>query len=164
MTISPIKRLAIGILLLASALGTPSTGLAKISKLPPDVRAALIEPAPPRTIARVKNLPPGIVAFCADNHGRMAEAGQNWHVTETVLNDTLAFKRLIWAVTKNNFYVVHYKSGGIAHGYHILVATIDKGRTVLVWHAIGNGPLNNFNDFKNAPTSDPLDDERSYHR
>jgi hypothetical protein len=91
-------------------------------------------------------LPLAVLALCdGGSDGKLAEPGQNWNATDSITDRTLPGKRLIWAAAGDDYYVVHYERGGIAHTYHILVAKIgnDKGKPKLIWRAIG-GPFKDY--------------------
>jgi hypothetical protein len=72
------------------------------------------------------DLPPAIVALCTGDNGRLADPGQKWNATDVITDPTLPGKRLIWAAVGGEYYVVHYERGGIAHTFHVLVATLTK--------------------------------------
>jgi hypothetical protein len=59
----------------------------------------------------------------------------------------------------DEYYVVHYERGGIAHSYHILVAKLTNttAKPKLVWTAMG-GPFNNYAAFVDALRAGKLDD------
>jgi hypothetical protein len=93
-------------------------------------------------------LPKSIIALCADEHGRLAEPGQNWQATDVVVGKSLPTRRLIWAAIADGVYIIHYESGGIAINYHVLLATLDPGASKprVVWRAIGASPLKDYHD------------------
>jgi hypothetical protein len=70
---------------------------------------------------------------------------------------------LIWAVTDGDYYVVHYESGGIGHGFHALVVKLDGGhdKTSFVWHGVGER-LKDFRSFLDAINTNKLRDELDY--
>lgn len=109
------------------------------------------------------NLPPEVVALCADENGRFAEPGQDWEATDFITEPTLPRKRLIWAAVADEYYVVHYERGGRAHSHHVLVATFTNGDTKskVVWRGVGD-QLNDYATFLDALRNGRLDDRREH--
>jgi hypothetical protein len=112
--------------------------LADVSKLPADDQKALRDISRFHEVDGATNLPVSVFALCADFKGRLAEPGQKWQVTDVITDDTLAFKRMIWAVTDGEFYVVHYEEGGYAHSFYFLVAKLRAGESkpVFIWRGV----------------------------
>jgi len=135
---------------------------AKVTKLPADDQKALREVARFHEILATTKLPSVIFAYCADGRGRLAEPGQKWEVTDSITDDKLPTKRLIWAVTDGEYYVVHYECGGITHSYQVLVAKLKAGdhKPGFVWHGFGDH-IKDYNAFLDALGSDKLNDTRA---
>src|SRR6185295_8430855 len=112
---------------------------ADITKLPAENRKALQDATRFHEVFLTKELPLGIVALCTDGGDRMAEPGQKWQVTDVIMEPSLPIRRLIWAATDGEYYVVHYERGGIAHSFHVMIATITKenSKPKLVWRGAG---------------------------
>ena len=110
------------------------------------------------------NLPPALFAFCADHNGRLAGPGQKWEVSDVITDAKLPQKRMIWAVTDGNYYIVHYESGGYAHSFHVLVAKLaaDHSKPSFVWHGVCFDPLKDFRAFVDALPTKKLDDRHDY--
>jgi hypothetical protein len=151
-----------GICLLLT-LAIENVCLAEVTKLPAEDRKVLEDSSRFREIRATTNLPPAIVALCADFNGRLAEPGQKWEATDVISDRPLPRKRLIWAAVADEYYVVHYERGGIGHSFHFLVATLAKGeqKPKVVWHAVG-GPLNDYPPFLSALRNGKLDDKLYY--
>jgi len=137
--------------------------LADASKLSSEDRKALLDSSRFHEVHSTKDLPPVVVALCADDSGKLAEPGQNWNATDVVTDPTLPWKRLIWATIGGDYYVVHYERGGIGHSFHILVATVAKGdaRAKVVWRAVGH-QLKDYTAFLDALRTGKLDDRANY--
>jgi hypothetical protein len=107
------------------------------------------------------DLPPGIVALCAD---KIAEPGGNWNATDAISDPTLPAKRLIWAATDGDYYVVHYERGGIAHSFHVLIEKMvkDEVKAKVVWTAMG-GPFKDYAAFLTGLQTGKLDDRLDWH-
>ena len=102
-------------------------------------------------IRSVAGLPEPVVALCAGKRDNLADPGQHWQVTDVIMGDKLPAKRLIWAETDGDYYVVHYERGGIAHTFHCLVARLKPGggKAMAIWRAEGS-QLKNFSAFIDA--------------
>src|SRR4029453_19033085 len=138
---------------------------ADVTKLPAEDRKALLDSSRFHEVHSTRDLPPAIVALCADDKGKIADPGQNWNVTDAVTDATLPWKRLIWAAVGGDYYVVHYERGGIDHSFQILVAKLAKNdaKPKVIWHAVGK-QLKDYAAFTAALRSEKLDDRVNYPR
>ena len=152
-------------LYLLLAIPLPSLCRADVTKLSAEDRKILQDSSQFHDVHSTKDLPPAIVAICADDKGKLADPGQNWNVTDAVTDPTLPWKRLIWAAVGRDYYVVHYERGGIDHSLHILVAklTNSDAKPKIVWHAVGH-QLKGYAAFLDALRSGKLDDRVDYPR
>ncbi len=155
-----MKRIGFCFLL---AIVTSSFCSAEVTKLPAAQRKILEDSSRFHEIPATTNLPPAIVALCADDSGRLAEPGQKWEATDVITNASLPRKRLIWAAVSGEYYVVHYERGGRGHSFHVLVATLAKGepKPKIVWRGVG-GQLKDYTAFLGALRSGKLDDALDY--
>ena len=133
-----------------------------VTKLPADDRRALQDSSRFHEVHSTGDLPAAIVALCADD-GRLAGPGQKWNATDAITDPTLPGKRLIWAAVDGEYYVVHYERGGIAHTFHVLVATLTKNnaKPKVIWRGVG-GPLKDYAAFLIALRNGKLDDRLDY--
>ena len=133
-----------------------------VTKLPAEDRRALQDSSRFHEVHSTGDLPAAIVALCADD-GRFAEPGQKWNATDAITDPTLPGKRLIWAAVDGEYYVVHYERGGIAHTFHVLVATLTKNNTKpkVIWRVVG-GPHKDYAAFLIALRDGKLDDRLDY--
>jgi hypothetical protein len=136
---------------------------ADVTKLPADDQKVLGDVSRFHEIYAATNLPPTVFSLCADGSGKLAEPGQKWQVTDVVIDASLPWKRLIWAFTDGDYYVVHYERGGIAHSFHVLVAKLKTGdsKPSFVWRGVG-GQLKDYAAFLDAIKSKKLDDTLDY--
>jgi len=136
---------------------------ADVTKLSAEHRKALQDSKRVHEVRSTTNLPPAVVALCADDNGRLAEPGQNWEPTDVIIDSKLPRKRLIWAATDGEYLVVHYERGGIAHSFHVLIAELKHGNTNprVVWRGVG-GQLKDYKAFLAALDSNKLDDSLDY--
>ena len=136
-----------------------------VTKLSTEDRRALENASRFHEVHSTNGIPSEILALCdGGGDGKLAEPGQNWNATDSIIDPTLPGKRLIWAAVGGDYYVVHYERGGIAHTYHILIAKIanDKGKPKLIWRAIG-GPFRDYVAFLNGLRNGKLDDRLDWH-
>jgi hypothetical protein len=138
-------------------------GSAGITKLSRQDRRVLVDAARFREVGSVTNLPPALVALCADENGRFADRGGKWESTDVIMDPTLPRKRLVWAAVGGEYWVVYYERGGRGHGFHVLVARQEAadGKVKPVWRAVG-GPLKDYVAFVGAVVKNQLDDELEY--
>ena len=130
---------------------------ADVTKLPAEDRKVLQDSSRFHEVHSTSDLPPAIVTLCG---GKIADPGQKWNATDSIIDPTLPGKRLIWAtVAGDYYYIVHYERGGIAHSYHVLVAklTNNDSKPKLAWSAMG-GPFEDYAAFLQALRSGKLDD------
>ena len=133
--------------------------VADVTKLSAPDRKILQDTTRFREVHSTRDVPPGVVALCTGEGHEMADPGQKWNATDSIIDPTLPGKRLIWAGLGDGYYVIHYERGGIAHSYHILVArlTNDAAKPKLLWSAMG-GPFDNYAGFVAALRTGNLDD------
>ena len=133
---------------------------ADVTKLPAEGRRALLDSSRFHEVYSTSDLPSAIVALCGD---KIAEPGGKWNATDAISDPTLPAKRLIWAAVGDDYYVVHYKRGGIAHTFHLLVAKFAKNDAdaKVVWNAVG-GPFKDYAAFVEALRSGRLDDRLAH--
>jgi hypothetical protein len=136
----------------------------EITKLPNADRKAVQQSSHFHELHGTKSLPPAVFALCVEKGGAMAEPGQPFQATDVIIQgQNLPGKRLIWAVTDGDYYIVHYERGGIAHSFHVLIAKAprDHAKATLVWRAVGK-PLKDYSAFVSALRSGSLDDRLDY--
>jgi len=143
------------------AIAMHSLCCADVTKLSAEVRKVLQDSSRFHEVHLTNDLPSAIVALCGD---KLAEPGGNWNVTDAISDPTLPAKRLIWAATGGDYYIVHYERGGIAHTFHVLVAKLVKNeaKPKVVWQAIG-GPFKDYAAFLDALRNGKLDDRLDWH-
>ena len=144
------------------AIAIPGFCSADVTKLSTEDRRALQDSSRFHEVHSTADLTSAIVALCEDN-GRLAEPGQKWNATDVITDPTLPGKRLIWAATSGEYYVVHYERGGIAHTFHILVTKLAKNdaKPKVVCRGIA-GPLKDYAAFLDALRNEKLDDRLNY--
>src|SRR5207245_4046714 len=130
------------------AVAIQSLPYADVTRLPAENRKVLQNSSLFHEVHSTSDLPPEIVALCAGDNGRLADPGQKWNATDVITDPTLPGKRLIWTAVGGEYYVVHYERGGIAHTFHVLVATLTKNnaKPKVVWRAVG-GPVKDYAAF-----------------
>jgi hypothetical protein len=156
-------------LIACAAAAFATTCGAAVTKLPAEDRKALSRDREKvRMILSMKEIPGPVVDACAavmDGHKFiLANPGEPFQVTDTIIDRDLPGRRLIWVASLPGYHVVHYESGGIAHIYHILlVATGNAPKAAkVIWSAIINAPLKTYDDFLAALNAQKLDDTATY--
>jgi hypothetical protein len=81
-------------LLLTAAM--QSLCYANVTKLSAEDRRMLQDSPRFHEVHSTRDLPLSVIALCADD-GRIAEPGQKWNATDSIMDPTLPGKRLIWA-------------------------------------------------------------------
>ena len=105
-----------------------------VTKLSTQDRKALESASRFHEIHSTSDLPRAVLALCdGGGDGKLAEPGQKWNATDAIIDPTLPGKRLIWAAVGGDYYVVHYERGGIAHTFHVLVATLANNDAKPKW-------------------------------
>jgi len=152
-------------LVLLSAAAIQMLCYADVTKLSGEDRKILQDSSRFHEIHSTKDLPPTVVALCVDDNGKLADPRQSWNATDATTDPTLPWKRLIWAATGGDYYVVHYERGGIDHSFHVLVAKLSKGdaKPKETWKALG-GPFKDYAAFLDALRNGKLDDRLDYAR
>lgn len=154
-----MKRFAIWLLATVAVLGYCR---AEVTKLRSEDRKVLQDTSRFYEVHYTTNLPPAVIRLCTGEGGTgMAEPGQKWQAG--CVGDGKFMRRLIWGVTAGDYHVVHYESGGFAHGYHVVLATSKQGETkaTMVWHGIGK-QLKNYAALLRAIEQNELDDTLHY--
>ena len=148
---------------LVTVMALQSLCLAEVTKLPAHDQKVLRDVSRFREIHAATNLPRTVFSSCAYDRGRLAERGQKWQVSDVITDNTLPRKRLIWAVTDGDYYVVHYERGGYAHSFHVLVAKVKAAdsKPSFVWRGAG-GQVRDFKAFLDAVAGNKLDDRVDY--
>ena len=109
---------------------------------------------------RSTNIPPEVLTLCDAGTTGLAEPGQKWNASDTI-DPNLPRKRLIWIATKDEFYVIHYEKGGIAHTSHIAFIRFKPGEGAnVIWRAHG-GLFKNYKEFAQALKRNELYEDRS---
>jgi hypothetical protein len=156
-----MKRVSL-CLLFAAAIQSLCYG--DVTKLAAKDREMLQDASRFHEVHSTSDLPPGVLALCdGGGDGKLAEPGGKWNATDAIIDPTLPGERLTWAAVGSDYYVVHYERGGIAHTFHVLVATVanNDAKPKVVWRAMG-GPFKNYGAFLNGLRNGKLDDRMEH--
>jgi hypothetical protein len=158
--LSSKRRVKYFILYLLCAVGAQGLCYADVTKLAAEDRKELQDSSRFHEFRSTGDLPTAILALCGST---LADPGQKWNATDSIVDPTLPGKRLIWAAIGGDYYVVHYERGGIAHTYHVLVAKLAKheAKPKVVWRAMG-GPFKDYAGFLQAVRTGKVDDRLDY--
>jgi hypothetical protein len=123
---------------------TPIFGCIASTALSGEIPKALkeIEEAvPEKYIMKTCDIPdPVKIAFGNEMPGKiftMADSGKDWNKTDVVHDQSLPFRRLVWAVKIRDYYVIHYEEGGIVYRACYMVASTERKsmKCSVIWSA-----------------------------
>jgi hypothetical protein len=116
-----------------------------VDRLPDDLKSAFCR------LAGMKNF-------------EMADPGENYQVTDVVVEEGLPFKRLLFAGISSGKYFIHYETGGIGHSYHVAVFGIDSQRRVtFVWGGPGGSGANDLTQLRTMVAAGAYKDDQAYY-
>jgi len=144
--------------LLAGAL--TGEAVAAVRHLTPEYQKLLRARHRFHVLLQAGNLPPPVLALCADERGKLADPRAKWQSGTALGNGQLPAKRLIWAVTDGTHFVVHYERAAPTHRYHVMIASSDPtgSHAQLVWRARLDKALPSFKALLDALDEDALED------
>jgi hypothetical protein len=129
-------------------------------------RARLLEQGAFHMLSGPAPLPGEAIRFCADANGRFAMPGARWAATDVAsAGGTLPGRRLIWAASSEDLFVIHFEQGGFAHTYHVVVLRFLHGATAydLAWRA-SSPRLKDYANFVRVLQANELQDEPAFAR
>jgi len=126
------KKYLVAAVFLGAALGLSCLGFWALRALPvksgsslPRELSALAGRKVGNYVSHVADISPSVAEAAKkvfDSEGfEMADAGGPWNATDFVVNRALPFRRLIWAVSVEEYVILHYEMGGLGHSWHIMV-------------------------------------------
>jgi hypothetical protein len=109
-----------------------------------------------RTVVHVRDIPKGVMDAAAAARGpeyatqplEFADPGEEFQVTDVIVNRRLPGRRLIFALASDDYWLMHYESGGIAHTFHLAIFAIHGGKARFVWHAEVRHKLGSIDDLR----------------
>jgi hypothetical protein len=115
-----------------------STG-AGVTRLASSDREALEQTKNVELVYTTGAIPTAVRDACAtvisDHRFWMADAGKPFNVTDVGPDDRIPSRRLIWAARLPERFLLHYESGGIAHGFHLILVRFTGSSAHVVWRA-----------------------------
>ena len=164
-----MKRLVYLIAVVLVAIGTPESVLAgEIRHLTAEDRAHLLGDHF-RVVAKVAELPAGVIAAFAEHTKespfRMADPGEEWQVTDVVIKENLAGRRLVFAGISEGYCVMHYENGGIGHNWWVVLFQLSSsGPAREVWAASTDkwGAYASLPELRRAVRKEKLRDDPRY--
>ena len=135
---------------------------ADVTKLSVEYHQALQDSSRFHEVRVTTNLPPAVVALCADDSGRLMSRARNGRrPTSSLMKLSHASPSSGW--NSDGECVVHYERGGRGHSFHVLVATFIKGDTKPkdTWRGVGNR-LKDYSAFSRSIEKRKLDDSLDY--
>jgi hypothetical protein len=101
-------------------------------------RAALEHPQSVQMLHSTRAVPATVKTACAavisDHRFWLADPGKPYNEA-CDSDDRIADRRLIWAARLPEHLVLHYESGGRAHGFHVIVVRLTGSTARVVWRA-----------------------------
>ena len=139
--------------------------LGKVTHLTASDRAALENPRSVQLLNSTRDIPEAVKSACAsvisDHRFWLADPGKPFNATDVGPDDRIPNRRLLWAARLPEYFVVHYESGGFAHGFHVIVVRLDGARTRVVWRAAA-AEYKDYSVFVRALKANKPDDTLDY--
>lgn len=107
-------------------------------------------------VTRVKSLPKSV----RDQLGAMADPGEDFQRTDVVVDESLPWKRLIFAGQSQKYWIVAYEHGGIGHSYFVAIFEIKNEDARIFW--ISSAQLSSLQQLKTALESGQLSNGLGY--
>jgi hypothetical protein len=129
-------------LALVAALLVPGSASADVTHLDAAVRKALLTEHF-RVVKHVAEIPAAVMTAAAQARGpklsgyklEMADPTEPFQVTDVIVTPGLPGRRLIAAYASDDYWVLHYEVGGIAHTFHFAVFSFRDGHARFVRQA-----------------------------
>ena len=156
--------------LLLTLLAAPSVACAKITKLAAATRHHVEAPAQVEMRRTVREVPAEVIRACAaatrGGEFELADPGRQYQATDVIDSLNLPIRRLRWAARIPGYYAIHYERGGIGHSFHVLLVQVseraDAAPARVVWSAVSEGILKDYDRFVAALRAGQLDDNPAY--
>jgi hypothetical protein len=150
---------------LATALVIATPAIAAVTKLAPEDRAALENPHTIQLVHSVRAIPASVKSACAavisEHRFWLADPGKPYNETDAEWDTRLPGRRLLWAARLPEHYVIHYESGGIAHGFHLIIVKSAGPHPRVVWRCVGP-KYKDYSPFLGALKQNKPDDTLDY--
>ena len=157
---SPLLRICAGLTL--AIVATAMIAAAAATRLSDEDRKALANLV---EVRRVDAVPAGVwtafAAASADHSSSMANPGEKWQATDVIMEKGLPWRRLIFAGVSDQYCLLHYERGGIAHSFHLMLFRRDGDEWRLVWRA-ASGHIEKLSDVAAALQSPAVQDDPTY--
>jgi hypothetical protein len=93
----------------------------------------------------------------------MADPGRPFQVTDAISDESLPWRRLIFAANQNGRWLVHYEKGGIGHSYYMFVFQVrSNDKADLIWGAALGIAAKDLKTLRTQLRMGGLDDEMPY--
>jgi hypothetical protein len=80
----------------------------------------------------------------------LADPGAPFQSTDVIVTRGLPGRRLVAAFASDNYWIMHYEAGGIAHTYHVAVFAVEGKHARFVWHARVQRKLSGIDDLRHV--------------
>jgi len=112
---------------------------AEVTHLSESDRSVLEHPDAFTQVNRVGGIPKSVIRAIADaSHDpefRLADPGQEWQETDVIVEPRLSRRRLVFAASTPEYWLIHYELGGYSHSYHLVLVEGNPGSEKVVWRA-----------------------------
>jgi hypothetical protein len=97
----------------------------------------------------------------SDHRFWLADPGMPYNETDAEWDFHIPGRRLLWTARLPNYYVIHYESGGIAHGFHLILVRYAGPHARVVWRAAAQ-KYKDYSAFLHALSHNKPDDTLDY--
>ena len=151
---------------LVLALALPLDIRSEVTHLSVSARSALEHPDGFTQVNRVKDIPKEVLRVVAeashDPKFRLADPGQDWQETDVVVKPGLPRRRLVFAASSPQYWLLHYERGGIGHDYHLVLVQVQPGANRIVWRAVMFRAIASHGDIPSALGSKDISDDPKF--
>lgn len=90
----------------------------------------------------------------------MANPGEPFQVTDVVVFQKLAWRRLVFAGVQGDMWFLHYERGGLAHSYYVVAFKVDpQGEPRFVWGCATTGAAKTLEELRTMVAACRLSDD-----
>jgi hypothetical protein len=148
------------------ALAPPLDIRANVTQLSEAARSALEHPDTFTQVNRVDAIPKDVLRAVAeashDPEFRLADPGQEWQATDFIVKPGLSRRRLVFAASSPQYWLLHYELGGRSHDYHLVLVQVQPGNARLVWRAVMFNAIRSKRDIPGALGSKDISDDPKF--
>lgn len=152
----------------ASLTLLPQIALAQVQHLSDPVRHAVLTENF-RVVVHVKDIPSSVMSAASKARGpdynaaplEFAEPGAEFQATDVIVKPELPGRRFDAGYSSDDYFIMRYEVGGIAHTFHVAVFHLSGKNATFVWQAQVPSTLTGLDDLRKLlrnPDSKALND------